>query len=157
MPEKPLSDQSNIFGQSLGWKLFSIIGAIGFLILGVYSIIHDFIEGSQNRILYRGLPSILLAAYMLWSSFIYRMILTDEYIERISIRSAKIYFREIKEIQLYEGKAVLKSENAKITITIDIKNYKDIISSVTQKLLDYPHVKVSGDGKDIQRYFKPQS
>lgn len=132
-------------GYSVGIKPFLIVALTGGIVLSFWAVLSYLEEGALYLLVAIVLPLFLFCTLGLWYTFKFRLIITDDYIERQGLlKPTKLYFEKIRQVCLYENVMILKGGGAKIRITSDLQDQREVMSHLIQVLSGYSNIKMRG-------------
>jgi hypothetical protein len=148
--------QTNIFRTKMSWRLGYTVVGILLIVLGCWAI-SLFIAGiaGYDR-LAAGIVIVVFVAYIVIDRNILRVIITDEYVERKSIRTTRINFSEATELVLVNSKAYFKSEKSRIILGDEYQDMDRMIDTLTRKAVLDHKIPISGDDLMLKKYYNPQ-
>jgi len=146
--------QINEFRIKKSWRLgYTIVGLI-MIAFGCWAIsLYIGGIGGVNRLI-AGIVIIFFVAYVVIDRNVLRLIITDDYVERRSIRTTRIKFSEASELVLINSKAYFKSEKSRIIVGDEFVDMDGLIDLLTRKAVD-KKIPVSGDDFMMNKYYKP--
>lgn len=148
-------DQTYIFRTKISWRLgYTIVGLL--MIAFACWAISLFIAGTggYNRLI-AGIVIIIFVTYIVIDRNVMRLIITDDYIERRSIRTVRINFSDASELVLVNSKAYFKSEKSRIIVGDEFEDMDRMIEILTRKAVLDHKIPISGDDLMLKRYYGP--
>jgi hypothetical protein len=146
---------TNIFRTKMSWRLGYTVVGILMIALGCWAI-SLFIAGiaGYDR-LAAGIVIVVFVAYIVIDRNILRVIITDEYVERKSIRTTRIDYEDATELVLVNSKAYFKSEKSRIILGDEYQDMDRMIDTLTRKAVLGHKIPISGDDFMLDKYYKP--
>jgi hypothetical protein len=148
-------ERINVFRTKRSWRLgYTIVGllmiafgcwAVALFIAGV---------GGYNR-LAAGIVIVVFVAYIVIDRNILRVIITDDYVERKSIRTTRINYDDATELVLVNSRAYFKSEKSRIILGDEFGDMDRMISLLIRKAVFEHKIPISGDDLMLNKYYYP--
>jgi len=138
-------------------KVFMYLTAVASLVLGVSAVVHFYFNDQLYHILLIAIPLILFSILGFIYASKFRLRLADDYIEKVSFGSKRLFYDQVETVQFYDSEVEVRSKSSKISLTWDVANQEEMISEVLSKIKNNPRLKVLGDEKRKQVYFKSKS
>ncbi len=149
------NEQVHTFRTKTSWRLGYTI--VGLLIIGLACwAISLFIAGTvgYDRLI-AGIVVIIFVTYIVIDRNILRLIITDDYVERKSIRTTRINFSDATELVLVNSKAYLKSEKSRIIVGDEYRDMDRMIDVLTRKSVLDHKIPISGDDLMLNKFYNP--
>ncbi|MCX2741579.1 hypothetical protein [Pontibacter anaerobius] len=138
-------------GYSVGIKVFLIVALTAGILLSFWAGLYYIEEGELYLLIAVVLPLFLFCTIGLWYTFKFRLLITEEFIEQQGLLNpTKLYFEQVRHLYLYENEMILKGGGAKIRITSDLQNQREVINHLLQVLNGNPNIELNGDKKAIE-------
>jgi hypothetical protein len=138
-------------GYSVGVKTFLIVALTGGILLSLWAGFSYIEEGELYLLIAVVLPLFLFCAIGLWYTFKFRLLVTNDYIEHKGLfKPTKLHFEKVRQVYLYENEMIIKGGGAKIRITSDLQDQREVISQLIQVISGYSNIEIKGDKKAIE-------
>ena len=140
-------------GYSKFSKIFIIFMAC-FYLMGLIIVVPEwYFQSNYKLLLVLGLPLFIMFVFSVISLIRYRLEIADSFVEITDIRIRRIYFAEIRSIEIHEDWALLKSDDTEIKISTSISNRKQVLDEIISRVRKLPNVRIDGEQKVIEKYF----
>ena len=140
------------YGYKRIWKIFLIFLSLVLFPSSLWSIYYWYYSNDLYQIFIVSIPLLIISIFMFIIPLITRIRLGNDYIEKIGVGSVKIFYRDVKLIDLFDNHIVLRSKKSKISITQELEKQGEILLEVMEKTKNMPNIEIKGSNKNKIKY-----
>ena len=132
--------------------IYVVVGGLVVMGIGFYFLLIGILEPRIVALLI-GTIILLTGAYGLISAVLYRLTVTDEFVEERSIRTVRIEFRDVTGVDLRWRAIVISAGRRKITTAGELKDREHILTVIASQIRPLSGVKITGDKERVRKLF----